>query len=535
MHRRRRYPLQQIINKVTVTATAATKQPMEGERLHKRYEEQIVWHKFHMLTQIKQQLPLFIITSFTPTVQRTNTAIIPPNTTMATLAPKVQKTSFTFKSDVRKSNESHPSGVLHALRSSPDGREEHSFAWVVNYDTSEAALGHLERYGFTRDKVQFIPFSSKSAWVTKYPHAFPYVDCDEHGNVTGFPQWSPHAQSALDIPPEVVHVTTQSSTTAAIARSAAVKGKASGLISHKKKSALANRLGNTLLTNQERHQLHQEIYNYFSWLNEQVTELETSEPGRRSVKKANLKVTGLRSLLVKMEGTLNVEKKASKDDSMDTEGGEDGDNNVGSSVPLLEESLINEMSNMAAVEEEAQKKRKAKVKAESAANKKKYAWEPLDFDTMFEKLLAYKQSIGHPNVPVKYPEDVQLGSWVSGLRTKKKAYDKDGGGAAMDEEAWADGDNNNQEASNVTPSINQKYLTPDRILRLEEIGFAWTMANPKSKPKAWSERIEELRQWHEENGTFKVRRLFVQVSYCYPYPLLISSPRIQGPSCREFG
>ena len=48
---------------------------------------------------------------------------------------------------------------------------------------------------------------------------------------------------------------------------------------------------------------------------------------------------------------------------------------------------------------------------------------------MFDRLAAYRDEHGHPNVPVKYPADPQLGSWVSGLRAKKKAYSGVGGGA----------------------------------------------------------------------------------------------------------
>ncbi|KAL7539283.1 hypothetical protein ACHAXR_009151 [Thalassiosira sp. AJA248-18] len=417
---------------------------------------------------------------------------------MASPPTKVQKTTFTFKSDVRKSQlDSHPCGVLHALRSTPNGREEHSFAWIANYDTSDAALAHLERYGFTREKVQFIPYSSKANWVTKYPHAFPYVDCDDGGTVAGFPHWSPHAQSALDIPPEVVHVAAQPSTTAAIVRSAAAKGGKVAVT--KKKGGNSNRLVNTLLANNERHQLHNEIYNYFSWLNDQVVELETSEAGRRAVKKANLKAAGLRGIMAKLDSTFTIAKKKKT-----PEGNETDDMDI--QVPILEESLLNEMNNLASAEEQAQRKRKAEVKAESALKKKAH-WEPLDFDSMFGKLLAYKEEHGHPNVPVKYQQDVQLGGWVSGLRTKKKAYDKDGDAMVFEGAGWSL-DNEEEESTNptTTPTNSQKYLNPERIQRLDSIGFTWVMAKPKTKPKTWDERLEELKQWHNDHGTYKVPR-----------------------------
>mmetsp|Transcript_24877 Transcript_24877/g.53664 ORF Transcript_24877/g.53664 Transcript_24877/m.53664 type:complete len:789 (-) Transcript_24877:315-2681(-) len=466
--------------------------------------------------------------------------------------PKVQKTTFTFKSDIRKSQfDAQPCcGVLHAFRcSSPSsssssgaGREEHSFAWIANYDTVETALCHLERYGFTRDAVQFVPFSSKTNWITKYPHAFPYVDCDEGGTVTGFPYWSPHAQSALDIPPEVVHVAAQPSTAAAIGRSATatVIGREPakvGVPSKKKGGGIGNRLTNTLLTNSERNQLHNEIYNYFSWLNNQVAELETSESGRRQVKKADLHASSLKGLLFKLESTFKVvgqlqqKKKPSADNSegkgtSDTSSSDPADETseaVTRPFPFMEVSLLNDMSNLAAAEEDTQKKLRAKIKIEASQRRKSAHWEPLDFDTMFDKVLAYKEEHGHPNVPVKYQQDIQLGSWVSGLRTKKKAYDKDGGDASMmdlDEEAGWSLDNEKADATstsnnsntNTPPTIpaapqqSQKYLNPERIQRLESVGFSWSMAKPKTKPKSWDERLDELKQWHEDHDTYKVPR-----------------------------
>ena len=40
-------------------------------------------------------------------------------------------------------------------------------------------------------------------------------------------------------------------------------------------------------------------------------------------------------------------------------------------------------------------------------------WESLKFDVMFDKLFAYKDMHGHPNVPGIYLKDMQLGSWAS--------------------------------------------------------------------------------------------------------------------------
>jgi len=269
------------------------------------------------------------------------------------------------------------------------------------------------------------------------------------------------------------------------------------------------------------------------------------------VKKADLPAAGLKGLLLKLETTFKVigQKKMAKalklengqDDEEEEEDDDNGNGNDNANanedgvpkIPILEESLVREMTILAAKDEEARKKARSEMKYEPFSNKKKPSGESLDFDIMFEKLLVYKEEHGHPNVPVKYQKDIQLGSWVSGLRTKKKAYDRDGEGMELDDEGWSlennnnsnnnnneeegDGDpnsNNNNEGETPVPSTpnnninvtNQKYLNPERIQRLESIGFAWSMARPKAKPKSWDERLEELKQWREEHGTYKVPR-----------------------------
>ena len=228
---------------------------------------------------------------------------------------------------------------------------------------------------------------------------------------------------------------------------------------------------------------------------------------------------GLRGSLVKLETTFKVVGQKKIAASNDNDGG-DNDATDDTPVPLLEESLLHEMSNLAALEEETRKKNKAKIKAESTL-KKNSSGEALDFDSMYEKLVAYKEEHGHPNVPVKYQKDVQLGSWVSGLRTKKKAYDKDGDVMDLEDEGWsldneeevvkeevaANNDTTNNDSNTpTTPIANQKYLNTERISRLESLGFSWSMAKPKAKPKSWDERLDELKQWREDHGTYKVPR-----------------------------
>ena len=60
------------------------------------------------------------------------------------------------------------------------------------------------------------------------------------------------------------------------------------------------------MNNAERDALHVEIYKYFAWLSSKVVELETTESGRRSVKRADYTASGLRGLLSKLEGTFKA-------------------------------------------------------------------------------------------------------------------------------------------------------------------------------------------------------------------------------------
>jgi hypothetical protein len=51
-------------------------------------------------------------------------------------------------------------------------REEQAFTWVSNYDAHvHNVVSHLERCGYKLDGMGFLPYSSKSAWVHRYPHA----------------------------------------------------------------------------------------------------------------------------------------------------------------------------------------------------------------------------------------------------------------------------------------------------------------------------------------------------------------------------
>jgi hypothetical protein len=137
-------------------------------------------------------------------------------------------------------------------------------------------------------------------------------------------------------------------------------------------------------------------------------------------------------------------------------------------------------------------------------------WDSLDFDIMFDKLVAYKDEHGSANVPIDFAPDAQLSSWVSGLRRMKKSFDEVG-------PTKDDGATILTEAGTKTTTGNLQYLTTERIQRLESIGFDWSIvssqptssstSNKQTKSRTWEERLTELKDWRDTHGgTFNVPR-----------------------------
>lgn len=85
-----------------------------------------------------------------------------------------------------------------------------------------------------------------------------------------------------------------------------------------------------------------------------------------------------------------------------------------------------------------------------------FEWDMLStkWEAMFNELLQYKAEHGHTNVPANWP--TYLGTWVTLQRKAKKA-------------------------------LSRGMLTPDRKIRLDEIGFIWDALDFN-----WEERFSEL-------------------------------------------
>lgn len=244
---------------------------------------------------------------------------------------------------------------------------------------------------------------------------------------------------------------------------------------------------NVLLTNAERNALHVEIYSYFEWLMIQVEKLEEETAAAVAEKDtADYTASSLRELLSKLESIFTVVGYGKVDTNA-------------TNLPLLESSLRGKLlsnRNNALVGEESKKIKRSASSSSSTTKNNMEQWTQLDFDIMFDKLVTYKNEHGHPNVPAKYTKDVQLGSWVSGLRSMKKAWDSgevDDGGAATTLAS--------QKKSIVT------YLNIERIQKLASIGFVWDkVVLKRSEKKSFNERLDELQTYHTEHGNYNAPR-----------------------------
>lgn len=99
------------------------------------------------------------------------------------------------------------------------------------------------------------------------------------------------------------------------------------------------------------------------------------------------------------------------------------------------------------------------------------------WETMFQRLVAFKEKHGHCLVPNRYPEDRSLGAWVS---TQRRHY-------------------KNSVTAGDTVDFVSTPLTAERVRRLQAVGFVWATSDPRHTP--WEIRFEQLREYKEQHGT----------------------------------
>jgi hypothetical protein len=94
------------------------------------------------------------------------------------------------------------------------------------------------------------------------------------------------------------------------------------------------------------------------------------------------------------------------------------------------------------------------------------------WDTMFEKLLKFKEETGSCLVPKRYPPDIKLGTWVHTQRIQYRKY-----------LAVASGTMDDAEDEEIGKGDEEQHfrLTEDRRQRLDAAGFVWS-ARDTEKP-----------------------------------------------------
>ena len=114
------------------------------------------------------------------------------------------------------------------------------------------------------------------------------------------------------------------------------------------------------------------------------------------------------------------------------------------------------------------------------------------WDGMFERLREYKKKHGSCLVPKRCPEDQKLGTWVDTQRVQykkmRKKLEKDGieyvPPSRLEIEA--------KESANRKPVVGR--LTDDRIRRLEDLGFVWSLRDD------WQKHYDELVEYKRVHG-----------------------------------
>ncbi|KAL7536837.1 hypothetical protein ACHAWF_015139 [Thalassiosira exigua] len=452
--------------------------------------------------------------------------------------PAAQRVRVQFASDLPKTRRpGHPSGILHFPRIDPkSGSEEHAFAWICRKDVSShlrSVLSHMEGFGFDPAEVSFVPYSARGEWVRKYPLAFPHVHCDERGTVFGHPYFSPAAVERGSVYVEGSH--------AAGGLSSAIKLELlgggdvdlatentpqKGKPGRKRKKSLPH----ARLPNDDRDELHVEIYRYLTWLRGGVAEQAVPgiDPDELAKLAEGMEATfrAVRSAraAVRAEGEEAAEARKKRRKLLHR-GGQDGAvseeaNHVVVPVPFLEEALVVPLGRMADAAKRDPKRRASRKSSGGRGS-------PNDFDEMFARLVHFQREHGHVNVPQKYSKDGQLGSWVANMRSKRKQLAKKGldfelevtpeeearemeeaaaaagagedvEDAAGEEDGAVGAEGGADQAGGAEGGIVKKKrkrhrggrqrLTRERIHRMDSIGFQWIVGetHTASRPPASS-------------------------------------------------
>lgn len=155
------------------------------------------------------------------------------------------------------------------------------------------------------------------------------------------------------------------------------------------------------------------------------------------------------------------------------------------------------------------------------------------WDELFNQLVHFNKGYGHCRVPTAYKANRALARWVVQIRASYKKYQssvggrKDGGesnkepsstqggeeleagtnaeGQAEAEAETGTSDENQPSHTTYSPHYDCLTLNEDRIKRMNELGFVWSMARPTVP---WEQRYNELIEFKREFGHTRVPRSF---------------------------
>ncbi|CAJ1957843.1 unnamed protein product [Cylindrotheca closterium] len=136
------------------------------------------------------------------------------------------------------------------------------------------------------------------------------------------------------------------------------------------------------------------------------------------------------------------------------------------------------------------------------------------WDIMFEKLREYKDKTGNCLVPKRYKDNPKLGTWVDTQRVQYKKLQKIL--ASQTTQNGSIGGSEDRESPIPAGDVGKPLvgrLTNDRIRRLEDLGFVWSLRDD------WQKHYEELKDYKAQHGHCNVparyeknRRLGIWVS-----------------------
>lgn len=282
----------------------------------------------------------------------------------------------------------------------------------------------------------------------------PYMECNSIGQIRGVPYFQQCINDGSGTVSEQARLEAAGANTRGTRPTKGQKRKSS--------SSNARKLIPTgSLTDAERSQLHIEIYEYFSWLHSELSELETEMRGRTKIGQMGMNVPGLQNVLIKLEGCFrNVgehkknKRREEKDNADGDAQGEQGDsekggggatandsekeNNTSTSknqpLPILEGHLKYNLQQVVEENEEkakaaaAAKRRRRSSGGEEQEEEQDGTFYTRTFENLFSRLEAFRAQHGHaaPKLKYKDPDGVNLGRWTGELRARRRDLRSEG-------------------------------------------------------------------------------------------------------------